>query len=377
MAEDPFKPVGLDRARLLALMQAQSLDGILLSSPEHVFYTTGFPCLPGSGNPIVYALRNQLPFFSFVGKDGRITLLSWGGASMGIDYGADDTRFFFTHQMSVDELVALFQEKLGQGGVVGVESTCPYYAVRLLQEQAHPADLLIVDDLLHQLRLIKSRAEIERIARSTAIVEQTVMELAHNLRLGMSRLELIQEAKARLLKNGAHGVDHVTMAFGPANPEVALGEILKENQIVTLDLGAVYEGYVSDNRRLAYTGRVPDGLRELHRKLCWVVAEMGRALRPGKTFAELHAYAFDLYAQVEVEPMFLHVGHSIGLQVDEHWILGDDPTNVEKGMVLNIELYSFSDEGVMIGDEETYVVTGGEPERISLLPVEIIERRFS
>jgi len=204
-----------------------------------------------------------------------------------------------------------------------------------------------------------------------------VVELAQNLRLGMSRLELIQEAKYRMLKNGAHGVDHVTVAFGSANPEVALGETLEENQIVTLDLGAVYEGYVSDNRRLVYTGAVPDQLEQLHKKLCWVVAEMGNALQPGKTFAELHARAFDLYEKVGLDPMFLHVGHSLGLQVDEHWILGDDPTPVEKGMVLNIELYSFSDEGVMIGDEETYVVTGGKPEQISHLPVEIIEHRFS
>jgi Xaa-Pro aminopeptidase len=103
---------------------------------------------------------------------------------------------------------------------------------------------------------------------------------------------------------------------------------------------------------------------------------MGKALRPGKTFGELHAHAYELYAQAGVEPLFLHVGHSIGLQVDEHWLLGDDPTEVEKGMVLNIELYSFSDEGVMIGDEETYVVTEGEAEQLSRLPVEIIERPF-
>jgi len=225
--------------------------------------------------------------------------------------------------------------------------------------------------------LLKSEAEIERIKKSTQIIDQTVVELAQHLRLGMSRLELIQEAKYRMLKNGAQGVDHVTVAFGSANPEVALGETLEENQIVTLDLGAVYEGYVSDNRRLVYTGAVPEHLKQLHQKLCWVVAEMGKALQPGKTFAELHAQAFELYEKVGIDPMFLHVGHSLGLQVDEHWILGDDPTPVEKGMVLNIELYSFSDEGVMIGDEETYVVTGGEPEQISHLPVEIIEHRFS
>jgi Xaa-Pro aminopeptidase len=63
--------------------------------------------------------------------------------------------------------------------------------------------------------------------------------------------------------------------------------------------------------------------------------------------------------------------------VDEHWLLPDDPTVIEKGMVLNIELYSFSDEGVMIGDEETFVVTDSEPEKLSTLPVDIIERAFN
>ncbi len=376
MSEDSFKPIGLDRARLFALMKERGLDGIFLSSPENVFYTTGYPALPGSGNPIVYALRNQLPYFAFIGSDERISLLCWGGASMGIDYGVDDVRSYFTYQMSLDELAAFIPEKLQPGCTVGVESTFPYYVIQLLQEHAKPAGILVVDDLIHQLRMVKSPLEIEHIRKSTSIIDQTVMELADALRPGMRRLELIQEAKYRMLRNGAHGVDHVTVAFGAANPEVALDEPIEENQIVTLDLGAVYEGYVSDNRRLAYTGKVPDGLRELHKKLCWVVAEMGKALRPGKTFGELHAHAYELYAQVGVEPLFLHVGHSIGLQVDEHWLLGDDPTTVEKGMVLNIELYSFSDEGVMIGDEETYVVTEGEPEQISRLPVEIIERPF-
>jgi Xaa-Pro aminopeptidase len=157
---------------------------------------------------------------------------------------------------------------------------------------------------------------------------------------------------------------------------VALDEKLEKDEIVTLDLGASYEGYASDNRRLVYTGIVPDVLKETHKKLCWVVAEMGKALKPGKTFAELHAYASELYAKVGVEPLFLHVGHSIGLQVDEHWLLGDDPTPVQENMVLNIELYATSNEGVMVGDEETFVVTGGESIKLSTLPVNIIEKQL-
>jgi Xaa-Pro aminopeptidase len=376
MIDSSFKPIGLDRERLTDLIKAHDLDGIFFSSPENVFYTTGYPCLPGSGNPIIYALRNQLPFFSYAGSDGNLTLLCWAQAAMGIDYGTEDVRSFFTYDSAIGEMTAFVQEKLNPRCKLGVDSTFPFFFLQIIQDQIKPDKIVLADDIIHDLQIIKTTEEIDRIRKSTQIIDKTVMELAKGLRLGMSRLELIQEAKARLHSNGANGIDHITVAFGPANPEIALDEPLEANQIVTLDLGAIYEGYVSDNRRLVYTGKIPETLRELHKKLCWVVAEMGNSLSPGTTFGGLHAHAFELYEKVGVEPMFLHVGHSIGLHVDEHWLMADDPTVIQKGMVLNIELYSFSDEAVMIGDEETFVVNDAGVEKLSTLPVDIIERIF-
>ena len=377
MTDDSLRPVGLDRARLFRLMKGCELDALLLSSPENVFYTTGYPSLPGSGNPIVYALRNQLPFFSLAGADETITLLCWGGAWLGLEYEVDDVRPFFMREMADEVLAELVDERLAAGGRFGVESTLPHSVGRLIQERAPAAELVVADDLLASLRLVKTPAEVERIRTSTRIVDRTVVELVPLLRLGMGRLELIRLAKLRLLEYGADAVDHVTMAFGAANPEVALDEPLERDQIVTLDLGAVYKGYVSDNRRLVFTGSVPRSLRTLHAQLCRVVAAVGGALRPGTTFAELHALALQQFAAEGLEPLFIHVGHSIGLQVDERWILGDDQTVLEPGMVLNIELYSPSDDGVLVGDEETFVVTAGEPELLGTLPADIIERRLS
>jgi Xaa-Pro aminopeptidase len=376
MLESSFKPIGLDRDRLTDLIKVHNLDGIFFSSPENVFYTTGYPCLPGSGNPIIYALRNQLPFFSYAGSDGSLTLLCWAQPAMGIEYGTDDVRSFFTYDSALGEITSFVQEKFKPGFKLGVDSTFPFFFLQIIQDQISSVKITPADDIIHELQLIKTTEEIGRIRMSTQIIDKTLMELANSLRPGMSRLELIQEAKARLHNNGANGIDHITVAFGPANPEIALDERLEANQIVTLDLGAVYEGYVSDNRRLVYTGKVPETLHELHKQLCWIVSEMGNALRPGRTFGELHAHAFELYEKVGVEPMFLHVGHSIGLHVDEHWLMADDPTVIQKGMVLNIELYSFSDEAVMIGDEETFVVSDSSVEKLSTLPVDIIERIF-
>ena len=56
--------------------------------------------------------------------------------------------------------------------------------------------------------------------------------------------------------------------------------------------------------------------------------------------------------------------------------MAEDPTVIQKNMVINIELYSFSDEAVMIGDEETFVITDGAAEKLSTLPVDIIEKIF-
>ena len=57
--------------------------------PENVFYTTGYTALPSSGNPILYTLRNRLPFFSYVDPEGEVTLLCWGFSAEGVNFGAD------------------------------------------------------------------------------------------------------------------------------------------------------------------------------------------------------------------------------------------------------------------------------------------------
>ncbi|MGE5124618.1 MAG: M24 family metallopeptidase [Acidobacteriaceae bacterium] len=373
MEANRFQAIGFRRDKLLAWMSDNRVDGVFFASPENVYYTTGYPCLPSSGNPIVYALRNLLPFFSFVNKDGKLTLLCWMMASFGAEYSVDDARTFFTYPMAVDTLTDFIKEAIQPGSVIAVESTCPYLLTKTLQENAEPSKVVFIDEQINRLRMIKSAEEIKRIQKSTEIIDRTVKELAGVLKLGMSRLELIDEAKWRLLRNGAHAVDHITVAFGPANPEIALGEILEPDQLVTLDLGGIYEGYASDNRKLAYTGRVPDDMRSLHEKLCDIVSQVGNGLQPGKRFSEIHALATSCYAQYDLDPYFLHAGHSIGLQVDEAWMLSDNETLIEENMVFNVELYGHHDSGVMIGNEETYLVTAHGAKKLSTLPPDIIE----
>lgn len=373
MTDASLLPAGLVPERLVEGLGARDLDGLVLTSAENVFYTTGFPALAGAGNPIMHALRNQLPFFTTVAADGTRTLVCWGLATFDVSYGAQRTRPFFTPEQAADELGTAVDTDLRDARRIGIEADCPLRVARLIEERLPTAELVVADDLLDALRLVKSDEEVGRIRRATEIVEQSVRDLIPSLRVGMSRLDLLALAKEKMFANGADGIDHVTCAFGTANPEVALDERLEADHLVTLDLGAVHRGYVSDNRRYAYAGTPPADLVDLHATMCGIVADVGAALVPGTPFGRIHALAGELHATAGVTPMFLNAGHSIGIQVEERWLVADDPTPITEGMVFNIELYAFTDAGVMIGDEETFLVTADGPDRLSRQSADIIE----
>jgi len=369
-----FHPVGFDKGKMLVQMRQHDLSGILLTSPENVFYTTGYTALPSSGNPILYTLRNRLPFFSYVDGDGQVTLLCWGFSAMGVDFGADELIGFNDYAGAVQSVGDLLRRKLSAGGGLGIESTCPYYVLNLIDETLQPRPALTVaDNLLARLRLIKSEAEIELLKKSTEIIEQTVSELYNVLYLGMSRIDLTREAKYRMIKNGATGISHITFSFAQANPEVAIGEKLEPGRLATLDLGGIYEGYCSDNRRYAYAGPIPDSLNERYSVMVNIVDEVGNMLKPGTTYAQVFQRAVDLYEEHNISLLgrFNHVGHNIGLETEEQWIDDDPDSSIEQGMVINIELYSMAETGEMIGNEETCVVEAAGPVRISVLPREI------
>jgi Xaa-Pro aminopeptidase len=358
-----FTPLGERAPALGAAIAAQGLAAIVLTSPESVYYTTGYPTLPTAGNPILFALRNRLPPF-VVGADGEVALGCWGFSVEGVALSVDRV-IAFNDLASAREGLAGAVRGLG---AVGIESTCPYFVSEIVRGQIGEGPIALADHVVAGARLIKSAAEIARLARSLEIVERTVGELFGELEIGTSRVALMDRAKRALLANGADGVGHVTFTFGTTNPEIALDEPFAPGSLAVLDLGAIVDGYCSDNRRYAYAGGVPAELAELHETMVAIVDAVGAALAPGTPYREIQELTRTLHREHGVPLMarFTHAGHNIGLETEEEWIVDSDAT-VRTGMVINIELYCTTADGRQIGDEETYVIEDA-PRRISALP---------
>ncbi len=368
-----FHPVGFDAAKAAAALKQQGLSAMLLTSPENVFYTTGYTALPSAGNPILYMLRNRLPFFSFVNDKGRVTLMCWGFSATGMDFGVDEVIGFNNDVEAMEALKTVVGERCRDGAKLGVESSCSYSVLRTIEGASAGLDLVEVDQVLDDLRLIKSPAEVTLLKQSLLIVEQTCSELFDLLRVGMGRSELAREARYRLLRNGAEGVSHITCSFTQANPEFDIDEPLEKGKLVTIDLGAIHGGYCSDNRRYAFAGDVPAEIADVHAKMVGMVDSVGAALTPGASFQGLMDLTRDLYRQNGLKPLgrFNHVGHNIGLETEERWLDDDEDATVKAGMVINIELYSAASTGEQIGNEESYVIGESGPTQISALSREI------
>jgi Xaa-Pro aminopeptidase len=368
-----FSPLGLNRARMLELMAEHGLAAMLLTSPENVFYTSGYTALPSSGNPILYTLRNRLPFLTYIDDEGKVTLLCWAFSTEGVDFGADEAVGFDDLAGARRAIQSVLGERLASEARLGVESTCARWVLELVAGCAGNLTLGSADGVLSELRLIKSDEEVALIAASTELVEWTVSELLDELRPGGSRVALMREAKERLYRHGADGISHVTFSFATQNPEVEIDETFEEGRLATLDLGAIVGGYCSDNRRYAYCGEIPAPLQSRYEAMVQIVDEVGAALRPGTVYADLQQLAVDLFARngIPMLKRFTHVGHNIGLETEEEWIDDSAGRTIQAGMVINIELYSHLETGEQIGNEETYVVEDSGPRRLSVLPRQI------
>lgn len=367
-----FLPVGFDKGKLISVMEQRGIQALLLTSPEDVFYTTGYTALPSSGNPILYTLRNRLPSFSVIDADRGVTLLCWGFSAEGVEFGADQVIGFNYFSEALTSLKSALTRKRAEG-VIGITSSCPQFVLQAIKDCGLGDKLVVVDDLLEGLRLIKSSEEILRLQRSMEITESVYREVFDLLRVGMGRSELAREAKFRLIKNGATGISHITLSFMHANPEFDIDEPLKTDTLATIDIGGIYHGYCSDTRRYAYTGSVPKAIQERYEHMVAIVDAVGEAMVPGSSFQHLFRLAQDQYAKHGIKALarFNHIGHNIGLETEERWLDDSSTNSIKPGMVINIELYSTIDGGEQIGNEDTYVIHPSGPVRISHLPREI------
>jgi len=191
----------------------------------------------------------------------------------------------------------------------------------------------------------------------------------------MTEKELSNELVMQLLTHGSEP----EMPFSPivsggpnsANPHASPGERkLQRGDLLVVDWGAAFEGYISDLTRTFAVGDVDDECVKIHKIVQEANAAGRAAAGPGVPCANVDQAARGVIEKSGYGNYFTHrTGHGIGMEGhEEPYMRGDNMQILEAGMTFTVEpgIYLPNRNGVRI--EDNVVVTESGAESLSDMP---------
>lgn len=266
-----------------------------------------------------------------------------------------------------------------QGRKVGVEPRrMRVLELRLLEGAAPQASFLSAEDILAALRMCKDAQELAAMRQAVDIAQRALLATLPHIRIGMSERELASELSLQLLRAGSDSGLPFTpiVAGGPngANPHaVPTQRALQAGELLVIDWGAAYAGYVSDLTRTFAVGEVSADLQRMASVVQEANAAGRAAVRPGVPAGAVDRAAREVIEKAGLGEFFTHrTGHGLGMEEHEPpYIRAGNQQLLEVGMTFTIEpgVYLPERDGVRIEDDVVVSETGGES--LSDLPREL------
>jgi len=290
--------------KLRELMKENNLQGFLVTSPYNLRYLTNF-----TGTTGLAMITLDKAFFV---TDFRYTEQAAEQAT-GFTI-VKNTGYIF------DE-VADLAERL-QLDNLAFEETQVSFADYSLLEEILPCELVPVMGLIEELREVKDEEEVAIIEKACAIADQGFAFVLEMIKPGMTEIEVANQLDFFMRSKGASGVSFETIVASglrSAMPHgVASHKVIEKGELITLDFGCYYEGYVSDMTRTFAIGSIQPKLKEIYDIVLEAQLKVLAEAKPGLTGIQLDAIARDHIASYGYGDAFGHsTGHGIGLEIHE------------------------------------------------------------
>ena len=240
---------------------------------------------------------------------------------------------------------------------------------RHVKESAPEADYPDASDVLAGLRLRKDKTEVEAMRRAVKIAQDALEATIPSFKIEMTERALAAELVMQLLRHGSDPeipfAPIVSAGPNAANPHASPSERkLRAGDLLVVDWGAAYEGYISDLTRTFAVGEVEEEYRKIHRIVQEANAAGRAAARPGVPCANVDHAAREVIEKSGYGEYFTHrTGHGIGMEGHEDpYMRGDNMQLLEPGMAFTVEpgIYLPNRNGVRIEDNVVITETGAE-----------------
>ena len=290
-------------------------------------------------------------------------------------------KVYVNEPFTIDYFIDAFKEFGLTKGVIGCEFGIeqrlglPLNDFIKLQKEFPKIKWVDASNIFWNMRVKKSPAEIERLKeanRITMTISDRLIETAH---VGMTT----HEAEALLYKWAKdEGADYLGLTlFYVTGPNGGYeypptGRYFQKGDLLYLDLGAQFQGYLADVNRLAHFGKPPDSLVKYNSILVEISKFLMSNILPGERIKDVWLKLQDVYKRHGLPMRPNREGHGIGMQSAE-WPSLNAATELilEPNMTITSEPAFPTPEGYYLSIEHTMLVTEHGSESLTNLPFEM------
>lgn len=346
--------------KLRKALETKKLDALLVTSGVNRRYMTGFTGTAGAA----IISQDDARFIT----DFRYTEQA----------GVQAKDFNVVEHKQLIELEIRDQLKDMNVKRLGFEQDYISYKNYLTYQDTLEVDLVPVSGAVESLRLIKTEDELEVMKQAAKIADKAASHIQSHIKPGVKEIDVSNELEFFMRKEGAVSSSFeiiVASGYRSALPHgVASDKEIQSGELVTLDFGALYNGYCSDITRTYAVGEISEELETVYNTVLEANMRGLEGVKPGITGKEADTLTRDYIKGKGFGDYFGHsTGHGLGMEVHEGPGLSfRSDKKLETGMVVTVEpgIYVPGVGGCRIEDDIVITETGNE--RLTFAAKELI-----
>ena len=270
------------------------------------------------------------------------------------------------------------------GGKLGVD-VMGFHMLSAFKRILPELELVDGDTLMHEVRRHKLEEEVYMIREACAIADSVCQTAIDCVRPGVRECDVAAEAM-KTLHHYAGEMAHLVSPFVASGEHMspparfATDKIMRNGDIVFIDIGAQWNGYFGDVARTVICGKPSDFQKKIYTAVYEALQKGLERMRPGYTNQEV---ADEIWGTADKYGLREHwfslsIGHALGTSPNEPPYIGEpDPDAVvvplEPGMVFAVEPLIWVPDTVGGGGvriEETVLVTEDSHEILTRSPMD-------